>query len=75
MGDIQPRKNAKEDLYKLKEEAKMTRSQWRLRHLHPKTVNCIRENQNHKTSWLRGHVTLRMRASCSTSTPWQVWCQ
>lgn len=27
VGDIQPRKNAKEDLYKLKEEAKMTRSQ------------------------------------------------
>ena len=38
---------------------KLIRSRWQFRRLPSKPINRIRENQNHKTTWLKSHVTLR----------------
>ena len=49
-------------------EANATRSLWRLGRLYFNAVNLIRENQNLKTIWWKGHVTLKARASRRASS-------
>ena len=56
-----------------KNKERQKRSQWRLRHLRSKPANRLSENQNHKTTWLKGHVTLKVAAYPIKSQPRQVW--